>query len=368
MSNLLKHALADSSGWTHNLDLSPIFFRHTLDSACDLLFGQSPYSQLDALPADRKVELGLSPTSSEWSNFANAFDQGQHEIGTRLRLANFYWLSHSGKYRRCYNEVFRFADHFVNVALDKYKSGNLDKKSRYVFLDELVQVTQDPFELRSQSLNILLAGRDTTAGLLSFTFSLLARHPDVFKKLRDAIINEFGPFESVERISFKSLKACSYLQFVMNETLRLWPGVPLNSRRAQKDTTLPTGGGPDGRSPVYVPKGTEVAYIIYIMHRRTDLWGIDAEEFRPERWEGRKIGWEYLPFNGGPRICLGQQHALTTAGYVITRLLQKYDNIKNLDHEPIKTQYSITSAAKTCLVRLHEADKGKLEEMNDSKS
>jgi cytochrome P450 len=51
-----------------------------------------------------------------------------------------------------------------------------------------------------------------------------------------------------------------------------------------------------------------VAYNVFAMHRRTDLWGKDAKSFRPERWEeNAKHGWEYLPFNGGPRICLGRK-------------------------------------------------------------
>jgi cytochrome P450 len=57
-----------------------------------------------------------------------------------------------------------------------------------------------------------------------------------------------------------------------------------------------------------VQKGTLVAYNVFAMHRRTDLWGKDARTFRPERWEeNAKHGWEYLPFNGGPRICLGRK-------------------------------------------------------------
>lgn len=81
----------------------------------------------------------------------------------------------------------------------------------------------------------------------------------------------------------------------MNESLRLYPVVPSNGRMANKDTTLPRGGGPDGQSKIFVPKGTMVNYNVYTVHRRKDIWGPDAEEFRPERWEGRKVGWEYLP-------------------------------------------------------------------------
>lgn len=104
--------------------------------------------------------------------------------------------------------------------------------------------------------------------------------------------------------------------------LRLQPPVPVNFRVATKDTSLPVGGGPDRRSPVYVRKGTLVAYNVFTMHRRTDLWGKDARTFRPERWEeNAKHGWEYLPFNGGPRICLGRKSNLSLIhAYVMMQL------------------------------------------------
>jgi cytochrome P450 len=68
------------------------------------------------------------------------------------------------------------------------------------------------------------------------------------------------------------------------------------------------------------------------MHRRRDIYGPDADEFRPERWEKLRPGWGYLPFNGGPRICVGQQFALTEAGYATVRLMQTFSGIE--DREP----------------------------------
>ena len=88
----------------------------------------------------------------------------------------------------------------------------------------------------------------------------------------------------------------------------MYPPVPLNARTAVKDTTIPVGGGPNGASPIFIPKGITVSYSVWAMHRRTDLWGPDAAKFVPERWEGSKMrGWQYVPFNGGPRICLGRK-------------------------------------------------------------
>jgi cytochrome P450 len=100
--------------------------------------------------------------------------------------------------------------------------------------------------------------------------------------------------------------------------LRLYPSVPINSRTALKTTTLPVGGGKDGRSPILVRKGEAVGYCVYSMHRRCDLYGQDADVFRPERWEDdpvkgpnlKNIGWAYVPFNAGPRVCLGRTFSL----------------------------------------------------------
>lgn len=95
------------------------------------------------------------------------------------------------------------------------------------------------------------------------------------------------------------------------------------------------------------------------MHRRKDLWGPDADSFRPERFANRKVGWEFLPFNGGPRICIGQQFALTEASYVLVRLLQRFDGIEAVEGELEKraqSRLTLTSCpGRNVTLRLHEA-------------
>jgi cytochrome P450 len=86
-------------------------------------------------------------------------------------------------------------------------------------------------------------------------------------------------------------------------------------------------------SNIYVHKGQVVSYSVHTLHRSRDLWGEDAEEFKSERWEKRKAGWDWLPFNGGPRICLGQQFALIEAGYILVRLLQRFDAFEDVSGE-----------------------------------
>ena len=83
--------------------------------------------------------------------------------------------------------------------------------------------------------------------------------------------------------------------------------VPTMERECLEDTVLPRGGGPEGTEPVFLPKGKRVLISTYAMQQRCDIWGHDPEVFRPERWEGRKAGFEFIPFGGGPRKCVGRK-------------------------------------------------------------
>jgi cytochrome P450 len=130
---------------------------------------------------------------------------------------------------------------------------------------------------------------------MNLVFYNLSRDPVRYKKLRDIIINNFGTYDDPRDITFEKLKECKYLRYVNDETLRLYPPVAINCREANKDTTLPRGGGKDGNSPLFIPKGMMCDYSVHVMHHRKDIWGPDAEEFKPERWEGKKVGWEFLP-------------------------------------------------------------------------
>lgn len=161
---------------------------------------------------------------------------------------------------------------------------------RYIFIDELVRQTDDRVRIRSELINILLAGRDTTASLLSNVWFTLSKRPDVWAKLRKDIDTLNG-----ERPTFEQLKELKYLRAVLDESLRVYPLVPINSREAIVDTTLPLGGGEDGNSPMFIRKGQTVTWSTYAMHRRKDYYGEDADEYKPERWlglDGLRPGWE----------------------------------------------------------------------------
>lgn len=146
----------------------------------------------------------------------------------------------------------------------------------------------------------------------------------MLEKLRKEVIEVLGEEENVTRGHIRTML---YLDCVLKEVLRLYPPVPANLRFATNTTIMPRGGGSDGQSPVLIRRGWGITYVPYLMHRRTELYGEDANIFKPERWEDgklRDIGWGWLPFNDGPRVCLGKDMALMEASIGIARIIQAF--------------------------------------------
>ncbi|KAF8857393.1 cytochrome P450 [Acephala macrosclerotiorum] len=235
------------------------------------------------------------------------------------------FISHPSFFRAC-KAIRQFADYVVTGALaPRHASGK-----RYVFLHGLAKEVRDPIQLWDHALSILTAGRDTTAELLSCAINILVKHPEAVSRLRGEIAQLEG-----RQPSFENLKEIVYLRNVILEVLRLYPIGPANARIATKDTTLLVGGGPDGGLPIMIEKVQQVIYCVWGMHRRKDLYGSDAASFRSGKWEIRKQGgWEFLPFNGGARQCIGQSLAITEASYILVRFLQEFGNIEARELRP----------------------------------
>ncbi|KAH8594025.1 putative cytochrome P450 [Bisporella sp. PMI_857] len=312
------------------VDLQELFFMLTLDSATDFLFGSSTNV------------LGSGQETIKGQKFAEAFTYANERAGLEGRVGKLATILPDQKFKDAVNYIHEYIGSYVQQAVQQSQSTK-EKSSpeRYIFLDELAKVGHSERKIQDELLNILLAGRDTTAGLLAHLFYILARRPDVWKKLREEVLR-LGD----ERPTFEQIKEMKYLQYCLNETLRLYPVVPANGRVAVNDTFLPVGGGADGKSPVFLSKGTIVFYHVYVMHRRKDLYGEDANEFRPERWETLRPSWQFLPFNGGPRICIGQQFALTEASYTTIRLLQAFKVIQSRDGAKYKEHLVLTLAVR----------------------
>ncbi|KAJ5697807.1 n-alkane-inducible cytochrome P450 [Penicillium malachiteum] len=326
---LLRHIPRDGS----TVDLQEIFLHMTVDLATEFLFGES----INTLESDT-----LDTMNEFTKNFKISL--AGMLIRTLLGSLRVFHGIRNDKFNNAISETRNYVRKIVKRALEQRElrlAGKAEKSENpaqnYVFLYELANQVQDEDIIIDQLLSMLIAGRDTTAILLSMTFITLSRREDVWNKLRAEVLALEG-----RKPSFEDLKSMKYLTWVMNETLRLYPVVPLNIRTATKNTTLPRGGGPNGDLPIFVAKGSDIQWSTYAMHRLPEIYGEDAAKFRPERWEDLRPGLAYIPFHAGPRTCIGQQFALTEAGYTIVRLLQEFESIESRDPEPILKRVGLT--------------------------
>ena len=298
LSAMLK---TGADGWTNVVDLQPMFFKMTLELVIEFLYGYLP------------SQISQDNNAPDREEFEYHFDAGKLFLGTRLILGKWSWLLPSSAFSHHCKKVHQYADYFVTAKLQHGQTKCATKQpfqepattGKFVLLDELVKLTANAKEIRNETLNVLSAGRDTTASLLGWIFYFLSRYPRVFNQLRATVLTEVG--RDASDIEVAKLRSCQYLQHCINETLRIIGIVPNLERECLEDVVLPRGGGPDGTKPVFLPKGRKVLMSLYAMQQRCDIWGHDADVFRPERWEDRKAGYEFIPFGGGPRKCLGRK-------------------------------------------------------------
>jgi len=200
MQALIRRVPQDGS----TVDLQPLFFNFTLDASTELLFGESADSQVPGSETGDK-------------DLAEAFDYGLATVKHRMFLGRLMPFHVDAKFQQACKTVRGFADRYVQRATEYRRSLDAhpekkEAKERYIFLNELAKSTRDPEVLRDETLHILYAGRDTTAGVLANTFHALGRHPQVWKKLRDEVDTLGGVLPDYEAI-----RNMPYLKGVINE-------------------------------------------------------------------------------------------------------------------------------------------------------
>jgi cytochrome P450 family 135 len=169
----------------------------------------------------------------------------------------------------------------------------------------------DDTELRDQLMTLLLAGHETTATALAWTFDLLLRHPEPLQRLRDSL----------------AAGEDDYLRATISESLRLRPVIPLAGRRLAKELTV------DGRT---LPPGTDVTPAIWMTHTRADLYP-EPFAFRPERFLGQSPDtYAWIPYGGGIRRCLGASFAEFEMRIVLREVLTRCD-LRKASPAPEKT-------------------------------
>ncbi|KAJ7647752.1 cytochrome P450 [Roridomyces roridus] len=319
------------------IDFQDIISRMTMDSATEFLFGACVDSLSCIPPYPHYAPANLaheSPRAKEANDFIEAYGDGMVQIAFRQRVGWIWPLFEmfGDKTAKSMAIVANYIDPIIHAALEKKRIVGEDKTSfdsgeQTSLLDSMLQSTSDPKLLKDEILNILLAGKDTTMNVLTNVIYFLARSPKVTARLREEILEVVG---ATERPTYENIKRMKYLKAVLNETMRLYPPVPFNVRESVKATTWPS---PDpNEKPLYIPAGVNIVYSVITMHRRPDLWGPDADEWDPERFLDERAKkyithhFQFLPFNAGPRVCLGQQFAYNEMSFVLIRLLQSFSS------------------------------------------
>jgi cytochrome P450 len=162
-------------------------------------------------------------------------------------------------------------------------------------------------QVRDEAMTLFLAGHETTANALTWTLYLLARHPDV----RARAEAEAAPLVGRGKpLSMEDLKALPYNLAVLKEAMRLYPPAYIIGRRSLREVIVP---GERPGETCRIAKGKLVFVNVLGIQRRPDLFR-DADRFDPERFLGEREKeipkFAYLPFGGGPRVCIGNHFAL----------------------------------------------------------
>ncbi|KAH6666230.1 cytochrome P450 [Halenospora varia] len=256
------------------------------NSALEFIFGISPSEQSEE-------------AEKEKAEFMAAFDICLKGIGKRSLLGRLRWFVRDTEFDKACATVRSFTDKHILKAKSKLTG---TKSDQYIFLNELAKGDFKHDFIRSNLLGVFAAGHESIAILVINILFLVSRRPDLWEKLREEALAVRD-----QPVTFEVLKGLKYLHFVISES-----------------TTL-----------IFNP---------FPFHRRTSPFGTDADSFIPERWSDPKLhkAWNFLPFGGGPRICPGQQKALTEAAFVIFELVRRYRECRSEDEREWRGAFRLT--------------------------
>lgn len=182
----------------------------------------------------------------------------------------------------------------------------------------------DDVNIRYQINTFLIAGHETTSGLLSCAIYALLKHPEVLKKAYEEVDRVLGPdLEAVP--SYHQVTQLTYITQVLKETLRLWPPAPAYGIAPLKDETI---GG-----QYKLKKGTFITVLVMALHRDPAIWGPNPDAFDPENFsreaEAKRPSNAWKPFGNGQRACIGRGFAMHEAALALGMILQRF---KLIDH------------------------------------
>ncbi|KAF5188446.1 Cytochrome p450 [Thalictrum thalictroides] len=296
------------------VDLEETFMNYTFDVAFFSIFGRNPKC--------------LSKQSPE-NKFAKAMDDALEAIFFRHVAPPMWWrlcgrlkIGVEKKHHNAWETIDQSMAHYIALKKEELLQGagqeRSDILSTYIYLqNEKQEFTSggDKF-LRDSALTLLFAARDTTGASLSWFFYSVLSNPAVESKILDELkkvkkCNSENDITAKKPWIFNSedVKGLVYLHAACCETLRLYPGLPLNRKEALHEDVLPDG--------TMVRPKMMIIMSPFAMARMKSLWGNDCMKFKPERWitEDGQLSNEpmdkFHTFGAGPRICIGKDFALT---------------------------------------------------------
>src|SRR6266851_4725607 len=187
-------------------------------------------------------------------------------------------------------------------------------------VDRVTGAQLDDINIRYQINTFLIAGHETTSGLLSYTLYALLKHPDVLKKAYQEADRVLGGDVNA-RPTYQQVTQLSYITQILNESLRLWPPAPAYGISPLKDEAI--GGG-----KYRLKKGTFITVLVTALHRDPSVWGPNPDAFNPENFsreaEAARPVNAWKPFGNGQRACIGRGFAMHEAALAIGMILQRF--------------------------------------------
>lgn len=271
-----------------------------------------------------KSLFGSQMKKNELEQFADAIASLQAYVVKKVvQPYMFPWLMLSGQDKK-HHKIRREADQIIIDYIEERRKNNepgsdilqlvLDtpyKDTGELMSDETVKV---------EILQLLVAGNETSTTAATWTFYNLAQHREHLVKIREEIEEVFGN----EEVSYAKLHDLKYLINVLDESMRTHPPFWMIDREALKD---------DSYNGVKIPAGTTVVPYIYGVHHNEQVWP-EPETFNPERFTEKYPPFAFIPFGGGPRVCIGQNMALMQILLILSTIIRKYD-FKLVNEKPV---------------------------------
>ncbi|CAL9225083.1 unnamed protein product [Arabidopsis halleri] len=309
------------------VNLSQLLMTLTNDIICRVALGRKYSGKKDGIDVENIVRT-----------FAALL--GEFPIGEYI--PSLSWIDRMRGLDHKMEEVDERFDEFLERVVKEHKEA--DKETRSDLVDKLLMIQSDKtgqFELEKSALKLIiwdmfLAGTATSLSFLEWAMTELMRHPKAMKKLQEEIRSS-SPQDLF--VTEKEAEKMNYLQAVIKETLRLRPPAPLLVPRVCSEDVKLKGYN--------IPAGTQVIVNAWAIQRDTATWGIDAEEFRPERHLDSNLDFQgqdfkFIPFGSGKRICPGIGFTSALIGVTLANIVKRFN--WRMDVEPQRVQHDLTEA------------------------